>query len=64
MKAKATKRVIAMVTRVARDNKGIGNGNKGGGRATAMRAMVEMTIVVGKNEGGGNGNEGGGQQRR
>ncbi len=53
MKAKATKRAMATATRVA-------SSNKGGGQATATRAMAVVTNVVGKYEGSGNGNEGGG----
>ncbi len=60
MKAKATKRVMAMATRVARDNEGDGNDNKGGGQATATRAMAAATTVVGEDEGGGDSGEGGG----
>ncbi len=63
MKAKATKRAMAMVTRVVSNNESNGNGNKGGGQATATRAMMAATTVVGKDEDGGNGNDGGGQQR-
>ncbi len=53
MKAKATKRATTTATRMA-------NGNKGGGQATATRAMAVVTNVVSKYEGSGNGNEGGG----
>ena len=52
MKAEATKRAIAMETRVASDDDGDGdggksdgNGNKGAGRATT-RAMVAATTVA------------------
>ncbi len=52
MKAEATKRAMAMATRVASNDKGNGNddksncdGDEGAGRAT-MRAMVAVTIVA------------------
>ncbi len=52
MKAEATKRAIAMVTRVASNDDGNGNGgksdgdgNKGAGRATT-RAMAVATTVA------------------
>ncbi len=52
MKAEATKRVIAMATRVASNDNGNGNGgksngdgDKGAGRAT-MRAMAVATTMV------------------
>jgi hypothetical protein len=57
VKAKATKRAIATVTRVASNNKGNGNSNKGGGQVTETRAMAAAMTVVGKDEGGGNSNE-------
>jgi hypothetical protein len=63
VKAKATKRAMAMATRMASDDKGNCDSNKGGGRATATRAMAVATTVVGKDEGGGNGDEVGGRQR-
>jgi hypothetical protein len=63
VKAKATERVMAMVTRVASNDKGDANGDEGGGCVTAVRAMVAAMIVVGKDEGNGDGNEGGGWQR-
>jgi hypothetical protein len=65
VKAKATKRATVMATRVASNDKGDGDGNKGGRLATATRAMAAATTVVGKDEGNGNGNgnEGGGPQR-
>ncbi len=47
------KRAMAMVTRVASNDEGDSNGNEGGRRATAMRAMAALTTVVGKDEGGG-----------
>ncbi len=53
VKAKATKRLMAMATRVASDNKGNGNGNEGGGQATATRAMAVVATVVGEDEGNG-----------
>ncbi len=61
MKAKATKRAMATVTRVASNNKGNCNSNEGGGQATAMKAMVAAMTVVGEDEGNGNDNEGNGQ---
>ncbi len=71
MKAEATKRVMAMATRVASKNedgndgsgKSNGNCNKAGRHVTAKRAMAVATTVVGNDEGDGNGVEGGGQQR-
>jgi hypothetical protein len=63
VKAKATKRAIVTVTRVAINNKGNGNGDEGSRQATAMRAMAAVTTVVAKDEGGDNSNKGGGQQR-
>jgi hypothetical protein len=60
VKAKATKRAMAMATRVASDDKGDGDGEEGGRRVTAMRAMTAVMAVVGKDEGGGDNNEGGG----
>jgi hypothetical protein len=63
VKAKATKRAIAMATRLASDNEGSGYGYKGGKQVTATRAMTVATTVVGKDEGNGNGDEGGGQRR-
>ncbi len=62
MKAKATNRAMAVATRVVSNDKGDGNGNKGGRQATATRAMVVATTVVGKDECGGDSNEVGGQQ--
>ncbi len=60
MKAKATKRAMAMATRVAIDDKGNDSCSKGGKRARATRAMAEArTTVVGQDEGGSNCNEGG-----
>ncbi len=56
------KRAMVTAARVASDDKGDCNGNKGGGRATATRAMAAGTTVVGKDEVGGNGNEVGGRQ--
>jgi hypothetical protein len=73
---RATKRTMALATRVAGNKEGDGNsgksdGNEGGGQAMAMRAM-EMAMVMatrvagnkkGNGKGGkgsGNGNEGGG----
>jgi hypothetical protein len=53
-----------MTMRLASNNKDDGDGNKGGGRATATRAMVVRTTVVGDNEGDGDNNEGGGGQQR
>ncbi len=38
------KRAMAMVTRVASNVKGDGNGNKGGRQAMATRAMVTGTV--------------------
>ncbi len=65
MKAEATKRAIAMATRVASDDDGNGDsgksngdGNEGAGQAT-MRAMVAATTVAGEDEGNCNGDEGG-----
>ncbi len=70
MKAKATKRAMAMEMRVANNNKGNGNGNEGNGggneggrQATATRAVVAAKTVVGKGEGYGDGNEGGRRHR-
>jgi hypothetical protein len=63
VKAKATNRAMVVATRVVSDDKGDGDGNKGGRQATATRAIVVATTVVGKDECGGNGNEVGGQQR-
>jgi hypothetical protein len=64
VKENATKREMVMGTRAASDNKGNGEGNKGGRQATALRAMAVAMAMVGKDEGdGGEGNEGGGQQR-
>ncbi len=60
MKAKATKRAMATVTRVASNDEGDGNGDKSGRRATATRAMAAATTVVGEDEGGGDSNEVGG----
>jgi hypothetical protein len=40
----------ANATRVASNNKGNGNGDKGGKQATSTRAMVAGTTVVGKDE--------------
>jgi hypothetical protein len=57
VKAKASKRAMAMATRVASNYKGDGNCDKGGRQATAMRALAAGTTVVGKDEGGGDGNE-------
>ncbi len=57
------KRAMVTATRVARNDKSDGNGNKSGRQVTAMRAMEVVITVVGKDEGDGNGNEGGGQQR-
>jgi hypothetical protein len=54
VKAKATKRVMAMATRVESDVKGDGdgNGNEGGGQVTvtATRVKAMGTTVVGKDE--------------
>ncbi len=61
--SKTTKRAMMTTTRVASNDKGDGDGNKGGGQAIAMRVMVVMMTVVGDNEGDGNSNEGGRQQR-
>jgi hypothetical protein len=60
VKAKTTERAMAMATRVASDNEGNCDSDKGGGQVTEMRAMVAMMTVVGNNEGNGDGNEGGG----
>ncbi len=69
MKAEATKRGIVMVTRVASNADGNGdggkskrNGNKGGVQATT-RTMVVATTVAGKDERNCNGDEEGEQQR-
>jgi hypothetical protein len=63
VKAQATKRAMTTATRVASNNKGNGNGDKGCRQVTATRAMAVATAVVGKDEDGGDGDEGGGQQR-
>jgi len=73
------KRVMALVTRVECDEESDGfggksDGNEGGRRLTATRAMATVTATTwlmagneeGKGEGGkddGNGDEGGGRQR-
>ncbi len=57
------KRAMVMASRVVSNDKGDGDGNKGGKQATAMRVMVATTTVVGKDEGSGDGDEGGVQQR-
>ncbi len=59
MKAKATKRAMAMATRVAMDNKGNGDDKEGGGQVTATRVMVAAMTVVCKDEDNGGGYEGG-----
>jgi hypothetical protein len=63
VKAEATKKVVAMATRVASNDNGDGNGctsncngNKGVGQAT-KRVMAAATTVEGKDEGNGNVNE-------
>jgi hypothetical protein len=56
VKAKATQRKMETWTRVVSKNKGNGNGDEGGGQATAARAMVAATTVMGKNERDGNSN--------
>jgi hypothetical protein len=61
VKAKATNRAMAMVMRLGSDNKGNGDGNKGGRRVTATKAMAAAITKVGEDEGGGDGDEGGGQ---
>ncbi len=63
MKAQATKRAMATVSRVASNNKSDGNSDKGCRQVTATRAMAVATTVVGKDEDGGDGDEGGGRQR-
>jgi hypothetical protein len=45
------KRAIATATRVAKNNEGNDDSNKGGGQATAI------TTLVGEDEGSSNGNE-------
>ncbi len=52
-KAKVTKRAMVTATMVVSNNKGVGNGNKGGRQAAAMREMVAAMTVVGKDEGNG-----------
>jgi hypothetical protein len=63
VKAEATKRAIAMATRVTSNDNGNsnsgksnGDGTKGGGQA-ATRAMAAAMTVVGDNEGNCNGDE-------
>ncbi len=53
MKAEATKRAIAMATRVASNDDGDGNGgksdgdsNEGAGRATTRAMVAAMTVAV------------------
>ncbi len=59
MKGKATKRAIAMATKLASNDKGNGNdSNEGGRQATATRAMVVAKTAVGKDESNGNSDEG------
>ncbi len=45
VKAKMTKWAMATATRMASNNKGDGNPNEGGGRATAIRAMIATVTL-------------------